>query len=321
MSSAGIVESVEKSHLTRPPDCSVIVVSYNTRALLAKCLASVQVGAQSGHTVEVLVVDNASSDESAKLVAEAFPGVLLIQNEANLGFAAATNQGLARAGGRHLVLLNPDTEVQEGALSVLVDFLDSHPEAGVVGPQFIHPDSSLQSGAFRFPTLAMALLDQFPVHHRLMGSRWNGRYPNGCNAPFPIDHPLGACLMVRAEVLQNVGTLDEGFFMYCEEVDWCMRIKAAGWQIFCEPRSRILHRGGASTAQFRERMFIELFRSRRRLFAKHYSAGYQAAASAIVRAGMWKAARKAGRAYARGEITDAERERRSATYATVGRIG
>jgi GT2 family glycosyltransferase len=265
----------------------------------------------------VIVVDNASADRSAEAVAARFPEARLLRNAENRGFAAATNQGLAEARGRHLVLLNPDTEVRRGALARLVDFLDAHPRCGAVGPQLLNPDGSLQHGAFHFPTLAMAFLDFFPVHHRLLSSRLNGRYRQPAPAPFAIDHPLGACLMVRREVLEQVGTLDERFFMYCEEVDWCLRIKATGWSIYCEPRAAVVHHGGASAAQFRERMYVELFRSRGRLFAKHYSRAYRLAARWIVRAGLRRARREVARSLREGTLAPEGARARLEAYRQV----
>ena len=158
-------------------DLSVIIVSYNTRELLRGCLTSVisALGSRLNH--EVLVVDNASADGSAAMVQDAFPQVRLLTNEENLGFAAASNQAIERSRGRHTVLLNPDTVAREGALDGMVKFLDEHARIGVVGPRLLHPDGSLQHSAFAFPTLPMIFLDFFPLNHRLMNSRVNGRYP------------------------------------------------------------------------------------------------------------------------------------------------
>jgi hypothetical protein len=133
----------------------------------------------------------------------------------------------------------------------------------------------------------MVLLDFFPVNHRFINSRFNGRYPaRNFTKPFPIDHPLGACLMVRREAINAVGTLDEGFFIYCEEIDWCMRIKEAGWQIYCVPQAVIVHHGQESTRQLWGPMYAELHRSRFRLYRKHYSAKFQAMARFIVTVGV-----------------------------------
>lgn len=267
------------------PSVSVIIVSYNTRALLARCLASI--AAEPRPPDEVIVVDNASADGSADMARAEFSDARVIANSENRGFAAAANQGLRAANGDYLCLLNPDTQLFPGALDALADFLQEQPTVGLVGPTLLHSDGTYQHAAFRFPTLAMAFLDFFPLHHRVSHSRLNGRYPFAqYERPFAMDHPLGACMMARRAVCAEVGLLDERFFMYCEEIDWCRRIKQAGWEIMHVPGARVVHHGGQSTRQQAGRMFVELHRSRFRFFAKHHSRGYQWAVRAIVAVGM-----------------------------------
>ena len=264
---------------------SLIIVSYNTQSLLARCLASI--AAEPHPPDEVIVVDNASADDSVAMAREQFPHVQVIANAENRGFAAACNQGLRLAKGDFLCLLNPDTELFPGALAALAAFLAAHPEVGVAGPTLLSSDGTYQHAAFRFPTLPMAFIDFFPLNHRLLNSRLNGRYPFRLyEHPFAMDHPLGACMMVRREACTDVGLLDERFFMYCEEIDWCRRIKQADWEIMHVPGARVVHHGGQSTKQTAGRMFVELHRSRFRLFAKHHGRGYQWAARAIVAVGM-----------------------------------
>lgn len=267
---------------------SVIIVSYNTRDLLARCLASV--AAEPRPPDEVIVVDNASADDSAAMVRARFPHVQVTANTENRGFAAATNQGLRAATGDFLCLLNPDTELVPGALEALASFLEANQKVGVVGPTLLHADGTYQHAAFRFPTLPMALIDFFPLNHRVLNSRLNGRYPFTLyEHPFAMDHPLGACMLVRRAACAAVGLLDERFFMYCEEIDWCRRIKQAGWEIMHVPGARVVHHGGQSTQQAAGRMFVELHRSRFRLFAKHHSKRYQWAVRGIVVVGiLWQ---------------------------------
>ena len=267
---------------------SVVIVSYSVRSLLARCLASI--AAEPHPPDEVIVVDNASADDSVALVREQFPHVQVIANEENRGFAVASNQGLRAARGTFLCLLNPDTQLFPGALDTLATFLSAHPNVGVVGPTLLYPDGRYQHAAFRFPTLAMALIDFFPLNHRLLNSRLYGRYPFALHEkPFAMDYPLGACMMVRREACTAVGWLDEQFFMYCEEVDWCRRIKLAGWEIMHVPDARVVHHEGQSTKQAAGRMFVELHRSRFKLFAKHCSRRYQWAARGIVAVGaLWQ---------------------------------
>ncbi len=309
-------------------DLSIVIVSYNVCDLLAQCLASVVRPQTTDHRQktksEVFVVDNASRDGSAAMVHERFPSVHLIENTENRGFAAANNQAFAETRGRYVLMLNPDTVVRTGALEILVKFMDEHPRAGACGGRLLYADGSLQHSAFMFPALAQIFLDFFPLNWRLVDSRLNGRYPREAYArgePFQIDHPLGADLMVRGETAQQVGWLDEDFFIYCEEIDWCMRIKHAGWQIWCVPQAEIVHHEAQSTRQFRDTMFVELWRARFRLFDKHYSRAFRWAARWTVRAGLWNEARKARAAARAGKVTQDALETRLAAYQQVEEWG
>ncbi len=307
-------------------DLAIVIVSYNTRELTLACLASVfQALETSGLRGEVWVVDNASADGSAAAIRESFPQVHLWASAENLGFAGGVNWALAALGQlpeppRYVFLLNPDTLVAPDALGHLVRFMDATPQAGAAGAQLRYGDGSFQHGAFRFPTLLMALFDFWVPHPRLLDSPLNGRYPRRWYArgrPFPIDHPLGAALLIRWEALRQVGPLDEGFFMYCEEVDWCRRAKAAGWEVYCVPQAMVTHFAGQSTQQFRERMFVVLWRSRYRLFRKHYGSLYRGLVRWIVRAGLALEKRRVGRRLRRGELSAQEAEVRLAAYRQV----
>ena len=310
-----------------PMDLAIITVSYNTRELLADCLESVFTGLhRSGLVGEVWVVDNASDDESVDMVQQRYPQVKLIAHSENLGFAAGNNLALTTMGAglqtqaRHILFLNPDTRVLDNALGELVDFLDSTPRAGAAGAGLLHGDGSFQHSAFAFPGLTHVFLDFYPIHHRLLDSRLNGRYPRrkyDRGEPFPVDHPLGAALMVRGETLSQTGGFDERFFMYCEEIDLCHRIKKAGWEIYCVPRARIVHLVGQSTQQFRDSMYIALWRSRFVLAEKHHSLVFRWAVRRLVRLGLWSESRRAKAARQREEITTRELEGRLAAYGEV----
>jgi len=311
-------------------DLAIVIVNWNVRTLLETCLTSVYESLR-GLSLrgEVWVVDNASTDGSAELVRERFPQARLMANETNVGFAAANNQALRAMGffsaeshdlPRYVLLLNPDTEVLGDALATMVCFLDGNPQAGVAGAKLLYPDGRLQHSAFAFPSLAQALLDFFPLHHRLLNSRLNGRYPRRLyerEEPFAIDHPLGAALMARGETIQEVGLLDERFFIYCEEIDWCMRIKQAGWGIYCVPRAEVVHHEAKSTRQVRGEMFAALWKSRYLLFEKHYSHFYQWAVRRIVWLGLRAEKRRALAAHERGEISEGELESCLAAYQAV----
>ena len=302
-------------------DLSIVVVSYNVERLLIQCLASACDSLSDGALAyEIVVVDNASSDGSVRAVRTRFPEARLIVNDSNRGFAAGNNQALREARGRLVLLLNPDTEPRSAAIRTLAAFLDEHPRIAMAGPRLVYGDGSFQHSAFRFPTLAQTFLDLFPLHHRLIDSRCNGRYPRSwyqSGKPFEVDHPLGACMMVRREVLDGVGMLDEGFFMYCEEIDWALRIRQAGWAISCVPEAVVVHHVAQSTQQFRDEMFVALWRSRFRLFAKHYGRAYNWAARRIVQLGLRGKTRQARREGQAGTLDEGELRSRLAAYRRV----
>ncbi len=316
---------------------AIIVVSYNVRALLAACLKATQESlAQSGYrlaaaqaerssaaqrpSATIMVVDNASADGSAHMTAEDFPQVRLIASPENLGFAGGNNLALRELGFGTadtqslmpdlVLLLNPDAEPQWDAIGQMARCLVEHPKAGGVGAQLQYSDGRFQHGAFRFPGLWQLWFDFFPPRpRRLLDSRLNGRYGQSLYAagrPFPIDFALGAALMVRHEAIQAAGLLDEGYFMYAEEVDWCWRIQRAGWPLYCVPSARVIHHGGASTRQFRSQSFTNLWRSRKRLYGRFYGPQRRWLAAQIVRLGMCAEARRARIAAARGEIDQGE---------------
>ena len=244
----------------------MIVVSYNTRDLLRACLESVFRKSLS-HSFDVWVVDNASSDGSADMVRERFPCVRLIANETNAGFAAANNQAIRASAGRHLLFLNPDTEILSGSLDRMIDELDQHADVGLLGVRLVYAGGQFQHSCFRFPGLAQAFLDLHPLHPRLLDSPLNGRYPRQAyERPMDIDHCLGACFMMpRATGLE----FDEAYFMYVEEIDLCWRLKRAGWKLRYLPELTVLHHAGASTSQRRPDMQAQLLRSRR-IFNRRY---------------------------------------------------
>lgn len=327
---------------------AVIIVSYNVRDLLAQCLRSVEESARrSPHlSVDTWVVDNASTDGSADLVHDQFPHVHLIPLAENVGFAAANNVALHALGllsvQRHSPLytrsarlvtrlnlpsppdppdavffLNPDTEVLGNAIARLHETLFANPRTGMVGPRLEYGDGTLQHSGFRFPGLAQTFFDFFPLHPRLMISRLNGRYPAALyrgQAPFPVDFVLGAAMMVRRAVIEQVGAFDESYWLYCEEMDWAQRIRAAGWEIRVEPRARIIHHEGRSSRQFRGRSFVALWESRLRYFRRYHGPLFNLALRALVRLGLGKLTRDARR------LPPEERAERLAAYVAIRRL-
>jgi N-acetylglucosaminyl-diphospho-decaprenol L-rhamnosyltransferase len=308
-------------------DLAIVTVSYNTRELLADCLDSALAGLEhSGLVGGIWVVDNASSDGSAEMVQQRFPAIHLLAQDQNLGFGAGNNLALHEMGGdqradaRHVLFLNPDTRVLGDALGEMVRFLDRTPAAGAAGAALVHGDGSFQHAAFAFPGLLQIFFDFFPVHPRILESRLNGRYPHRlyeAGQPFRVDHPLGAALMVRGETLVQVGGFDERFFMYCEEIDLCRRIRAAGWQIYNVPQAQIVHLVGQSTGQFRDRMFVALWRSRFLMYEKHEGAAFIRAARWLLRLGLWSETNRLRAAHRRGETSGVELEKRLAAYREV----
>ena len=283
------------------PDLSTVVVTYNSRGVVERCLESVRAAA-AGLDTEVIVVDNASIDGSADLVAERFPGVRLIRNRGNLGFGRANNRGFELARGRYILLLNPDTRVAPDALRKLVAFADAHPRAGAVGARLEYPDGRLQHSAFRFPDLCQAVFGFFDVVP--LDSRVNGRYGAGAYAgSFATEHLIGACLLLRREALDAVGPFDPRYFMYFEETDLCVRLRRAGWQNLFTPDARVVHLGATSTSVVHERMSVEFHRSQAYFYGKHYGLAGYLALKVIVWAGVGYRLARSARAYLRGRIS------------------
>jgi N-acetylglucosaminyl-diphospho-decaprenol L-rhamnosyltransferase len=265
-----------------PSRIATVIVSYNVRDLLRQCLASV---IDAELRSRIIVVDNASHDGSVTMIRREFPSVHLIANDTNRGFAAATNQGIRAA-----LDLDPGLE-----------------------------------GAWHFPNLWMTFFDLFPPRGPLLGrlytSPLNGRYREERGAePFPIDHPLGAAMLMRRAAIDELGLLDEGYWMYVEEVDWCYRCRRAGWSIWQVPQAEVVHAAGASSQQFKGRSFVALHRSRLRFFGRHFGAGYAAWNRRIVRAGMLWATLAAWREHWRGRLGIDELRRRLLAYGQVLRL-
>jgi N-acetylglucosaminyl-diphospho-decaprenol L-rhamnosyltransferase len=231
---------------------SVVIVSYNTRPLLEACLSSLR---SSGIEAEIIVVDNASTDDSAEAVRDRFSEVRLIRSETNLGFAGGNNLAFPHCRGRCVALLNADTEVEPGAFAEMVNFLEAHPQVGAVGPRLLNPDGTVQPSGHRFPRLGQAAVRLFlRLPQPASPPSSIGRLPVKAVSPGEAcenhDWLTGACLMVRRAVLEQVGPLDERFFFECEDVDWCRRIRGAGWEIGLLLTARVTHKGGGSGIGF-----------------------------------------------------------------------
>jgi len=247
-------------------DLSVIIVNWNTRDLLVRCLDSIAQAAQ-GMKAEVFVVDNGSSDGSGRTVREKFSEVILIENKANLGFAGANNQALRQSKGNYLLLLNPDTQVKGGAIQELISLMDAHLDAGITGMQLLNSDGSKQNSIANFPSLATELLNKSLLRW-LFPEKFPGK-GNDYPEPIEVDSVIGACMMVRREALDQVGLLDEDYFLFLEETDWCYRMKRAGWKIYHVPQAEVYHFQGKSAEKEKKRARVEYFRSRYHFFKKN----------------------------------------------------
>ncbi len=259
---------------------AIVIVSWNTAQLLRQCLLTLKTelvrSGLSDSNCAVFVIDNDSSDGSAELVANEFPWAKLTANQQNVGFAAANNQALNMVSAEYILLLNPDTEVKAGALSTLIQFLDNHPKAAVVAPQLLNSDGSVQRSCRAFPSFSGMLFELLGLS-RLMPSVKKFREYKMLDWEHDderqVDQPEGACLLIRSTVFDQVGRLDEGYFMLFEEVDWCYSVKQAGWEIWFTPTAQVLHHYGQSIKQVKVKMILSSHRGLYRFWYKHYRNG------------------------------------------------
>lgn len=267
------------------PDLSVVIVTWNSAAYIGPCLDALR--ADTDASLECFVVDNASSDDTAAIVRREYPWATLIETGRNRGFAAANNLALRQARGRYLLLLNPDTELRPGALAALRAALERHPRAAAVGPRLVNGDGSLQFSTYRLPTPATIGWEYFLRDARRPDDARAGRYAAADYArERPAEGLLGACILLRQEAVDEVGLLDERFVMYCEEVDWCLRLRRAGWDVWYTPAATVVHHGGRSARLAPARTNLELQRSRFKLYSKWWSPGGRLLLETITRAGM-----------------------------------
>jgi hypothetical protein len=226
-----------------PVDVSIIVVSHEHAAFLPVCLGSLP-AACSGVAYEVIVVDNRSSDGSADVARNACPTATVIVNDRRRGFAANCNTGLARSRGRHVLFLNPDTEASPGSIEMMVGFLDDDAHVGVCGPKLLFPDGTVQPSCRRFPTLGSAVARRSPLRGALGRSSLNARHlmlDVDHGETRDVDWMLGACLMARREAIDDVGPMDARYYLYVEDIDWCLRMHQHGWRVVYVPAAEIVH--------------------------------------------------------------------------------
>lgn len=258
-----------------PLDLAIVIVNWNGRALLADCLRSI--AATAGELrLRTYVVDNGSSDGSQDMVRAEFPEVELREPAQNLGFAGGNNVALREilatgpAAPPYILLLNPDTVVQPGAIQALLGATRRYPQIGVAGALLLNPDGSFQASHVDFPNLRQEFLILSGLGRKIHGPWYPSHSLRESTSLCAADYVIGACMLVRTAAMAEVGLMDEGFFMYAEETDWCYRFRRAGWMVAYVPEAVITHLGGGSTRQVRAPMLAELYRSRVRFFRKHY---------------------------------------------------
>lgn len=255
-------------------DLSIIIVSWNSKSDLQRCLGSLALS-PSRAAYETIIVDNNSSDGSVEYLRQEHPDVRVIANDTNRGFAPANNQAFAGARGRYLVLLNPDTLVHKGAMDALVEFMDSHPGAGAAGPLLRNEDGTRQLTGVRLPTNWNILVEALFLDRLFAGTRFFGRHKEAYadETGFrEVEYVQGSCMIVRNAIVNDLGGLDERYFMYFEEVDWCKRIRDAGWKVYVCPDAVITHFANAGVGHYDERRLIHYHRSLILFYRKHYSA-------------------------------------------------
>lgn len=235
-------------------DVSLVVLTWNGRDFVSACLASIDrtlraSASDTGIAVETIVVDNGSSDDTVATLRERFPWARVLALPRNLGFAGGCNAGLAAAQGRHIALLNNDTELLPGCIEACVRFLDAEPGVGIVGPQLLHPDGRLQNSIHNAPTLLGELVPLWALQ-----TLWPRRFPSKRrrhDGPVDVEAVLGACMVVRREALTEVGPLPEDYFFFLEETDWMVAMRQAGWRVVHLPAARLVHVHGATTKKRR----------------------------------------------------------------------
>jgi N-acetylglucosaminyl-diphospho-decaprenol L-rhamnosyltransferase len=269
-------------------DLTVVIVNYNAGEFLNRCLSSVT-AAGGDIAVDVVVVDNASRDGSVVAAARAHPGIRLIENSDNRGFAAAANQGISATDAPFVFLLNPDAEITGGTLAALVKVARERSRAGAVGCLVRNPDGTIQPSARRVPRLFEALMHAF-LGPSLPGNRWSRSYTMAGwdrSTEREVEWISGSAMLLRRQALDDVGAFDEGYFMYVEDVDLCTRLRSAGWKVLFSPEVEAVHAMGVSSRGQSRRMAFAHSASIYRYFEKHRAQGARALLKPFVRAALW----------------------------------
>jgi GT2 family glycosyltransferase len=270
-------------------DITIIILSYNTRELTVNALRSVFQSVTSCR-FEVILVDNASRDDSIEYIKREFPQVILISNLSNVGFAKANNQAMQLAQGRYVLLLNSDTLILPDTLDIMLDFMDKHPKVGAAGCKLVLQDGTLDKACKRgFPTPSASFYYAFGISKLFPRNPRYNQYQLGYLDPdkaYPVDCLVGAFMFVRRAAIDQVGMLDEDFFMYGEDIDWCYRIKQAGWENYYYPKTQILHLKGASSRRRPVKIVYEFHRAMWLFHRKHYVLKYSLVTNTLVYLGI-----------------------------------
>lgn len=303
-----------------PPDVSLAILSWNARWFLRRCLASLYrpedpdvreawrkaafsppPSCPERFRWETIVVDQESLDGSPEMVEQEFPEARLVRQKPNLGFAGGNNVAYRQSSGRYFLLLNSDTVVHPGWLTPLVEYADAHPRAGLIGPKLLNPDGTLQYSCRRFPSLGAGLFRHTPLEIFSPRNRFVGDYLMkdwAHDAPRQVDWLSGACLLARREMIEEIGGLDEGYFMYFEDVDWSRRAHDAGWEVHYIPEPVVLHEVGKSSDRRPKRMIVMHHQSAYRYFRRHSALGRSPVGRGLLAAGL---AARAGLTLGRNE--------------------
>jgi len=259
-------------------DCSIVIVNYNTKDQLLDCLSSIYAHSPEKYMLEVIVVDNASDDDSVEAVKSVFPDVILLPQPDNLGFSKANNKGISISRGRYILLLNPDTVVEKDTLTEMINYMDYNPQIGVAGCKVVLADGTLDKACKRsFPTPLkaffhfMGLAKLFPNNKRFGAYNLTYLDEDEINE---VDSVVGAFMLVRKEAIDQVGALDEDYFMYGEDIDWCLRIKQAGWKVVYCPIAKIIHYKRTSSSKRRIQSLYHFYNSMLIFYRKHYKRKY-----------------------------------------------
>ncbi len=248
-------------------DISIIIVNWNTRDLLINCIVSVY-NTIKNLSLEIWVADNGSIDGSVETIRKKFPDVMIIENKKNLGFAKASNHALRQMNGLYGVLLNTDTILTEGAIETMVEFMARSPDVAVCGGQLLNADGSKQNSIANIPSLATELLNK-SLLRRIFPRKYPGKELK-LVTPIEVESIIGACMVVRKEAMDDVGLMDEAFFFFLEETDWCLKMRKKGWKVFHHPDAKIYHLQGQSAGKVNIKARIEYWSSRYIFFEKNY---------------------------------------------------